>query len=1340
REMASRRKEAADSSDEQLWAAVRGLSDAELRDIQKGIRCFHCADGSALFSSSENPGSANNVAIPLQLGGKTQHVRVDDFVHVFLDFLHRQVQVHVDARISSDVVTSTAKDSSPTNMAASDNMATVATFDEEFPQLTPNTASKTTKRRITTTLLTPKDSTIVTRPVPAAISFPPVGVSESTRPPAWAKRSLLEKRMGAGSPAPSAWGPKPSASKPATTSAIVKKNLEPDRTKMATLRPQLQVRKKSTSNQVTHLQQEPSKHKLTSNQKEVPTVPTTATKKQTTSETEASVAISSADYQVNKQAAKLYGFLIRERFVKSTCAELQVLISLLYRADCTSCTSNASEFCWRSHCLDFAEIAFHEIESVLKHLGADLLGLVKQSLRDAEGICQDMLERLDCDSRRREELRVAESARIGCHLPVEMKASAVRDFALPFNEETDSRLHYRTPAESLLYTNREKVRDGFLSLLRQFQQQQHSLVGIENAGVAAAAIAAARELLADVSPENRWWFAKFFVQELVQVGSNPFGESDKDLVLKIMEDKLVVKNPDRLRKLHRRFSSQKPVNKSPQSTNKSGKVTNSLRKTRQEVKTNSTEDATKSFTATLERMKRYFTDNQLFFFHFLHSCDSYEFSELVKHQLERQFYAIRDAVSPSTDARKDFTEVVLRLKVVGKFLGYLRFSPQWQVTSSIRKLSAQNAAFQAVEREGISTLEVARDASLDVKRLLEDSIRNVAISKCTPWLCDYLSMLSLDRLSSGTTYFKQLMVLLQLLYRSPRLNALGETGLYIALQIQRIFRVLHLEDGFIHTSDYQSKDLQPSQEIRDALALKDEALGPGEDQLPFLYSQVFVQSCVSELDDLRGFIQTRAQPIPRRKLSIGSGSTTTGHGVTPIRKLRPLQVVIEDDTSSLTAKHDNAVVPAVKLPSTGNFPPVQEENDKLSEAVFKVHPKLKAVVDFVVANVTTDVCEHVVTHIVTPRADVLVDRCASESGLRKNTSVLTEDAAFAARASFQMLITSKTRHEANAAVFAALEEALRLGEERVSAAVPPFMPPSSHPTLTSSIVYVAMQRTRGALKTLVPKSSQTEFVKRVAFRNKSLLKDLGSASKATLQPTTNQEEQDKQADCRELRRLGAEMSRNLSQGSSLKDWEDQAAALLQSLSQFTSLLDECVSRDLTRDACFLRSQTLVYWDIVWRGVTSCVKFLSSSLDVFATCELSSMKDDRVESVEKTLLQLVTGFSKLLEVVVRSAGDDVTVSRVQRVLVYVMDSVMEVPSKLAIVSGDAGLVERFAVRTNALVVAKLRAVVSKFEGGDKCRVELNWDKWIEARDSLELNSELQFRRNVWDAATIATTAV
>ncbi|KAK1941103.1 Codanin-1 [Phytophthora citrophthora] len=1321
----------ADDADAQLWAAVRGFSDAELLDVETNIRKFHCANDSGLLTGPET--QISNVSISLQLGEKAERVRVDDFVHVFLDFLHRQVQVHADSRVSDDISTTTAQETS------SSDMATVATFDDEFPQLSASTTiAKSTKRRITTTLLTPKDSTVVARPVPVAIPFPALGSSESTRPPAWTKRSLLEKRMMPnlspeskssaweqdlpGSNAPTVWGASNSEvlkTPPTVMQIVPKKKKISGETSEAQ---RVQVRKKS-SNQERYLQ---PKKKLVSNQQEDPIAP--AMKKQNSEK-----RTDSADYQMNKQAAKLYGFLIKERFVKNTCTELQVLISLLYRADCKSCSQDdsqpessgktsaespcaaISELCWRSHCLEFAETVFNEIESVVTHLGTELLELVKHSLRDAEGICQDMLERLDYESRRREELRVAESARIGCQLPVEMKASAVRDFTTPFNEETDSRLHFRTSTESLLYTNREKVRDGFLSLLRKFQQKQHSLVGIENAGVAAAAIVAARGLLAEVSLENRWWFAKFFVQELVQVGSNPFGESDKDLVLKIMKDK-----PDRLLKLHRRFSSQKPSNKAPQSHNSgsnngnrvNGKGNNnSVRKNRQPVKTSNEDDATKKFTATLDRMKAYFTDNQLFFFHFLHSCDSYEFSELVKHQLERQFYAIRDPISPSSDARKDFTEVVLRLKVVAKFLGYLRFSPQWQVTSSIRGLSAHNAVFKAVEREGISTLEVARDSSLDVMQLLEASILNSSISKCIPWLCDYLSMLSLDRLSMGTTYFKQLVTLLELLYRSPRLNSLGETGLYIAMQIERIFRVLRLEGG----CDYQSTDLLPSVEIRETLA--GEHVATGEDQLPFLYSQVFVQSCVSELDDLRGFLQTRAQPTPRRKLSIGSsGLVVAGQPVTPIRKLRPLQVVIEDDRGvesapSLAVPQDSSPGVKVSTASPFNFPPVQEENDKLSEAVFKVHPKLKAVVEFVVGTVTTDVCEHVIAHIVSPRADLLVGRCASDCGLT-SASPLSQDAAFAARASFQVLLTSKTHHEANSTVMVALQEALQLGEERVSVAVPLFLPPSSHPTLTDSIVAVALQRTRNTLKTLVPKSSQTEFVKRVAFRNKSILKDLGSASKAASAALPSKSAEEPQTDLeeqryRDLRRFSAGIAKSANQGPknpSLVQWEAQVSTLSRALSDFAGPFQKAVAAgDLTHDTSPLRLSGLVMWDLVWRVISSTLKALESSVSVFASCELLSMKQKRLETVESVFREFTTCFSAFLETIVLSIGqvplDGVAISRFQSMLEFVMDRMMQRSS-----DSDA-LTKRFGITASTIVIGKLRAAVNSLK---LTQVEFNWE--------------------------------
>ncbi|RLN57537.1 hypothetical protein BBJ28_00001652 [Nothophytophthora sp. Chile5] len=1441
----------------QLWEAVRAFSDADLQRTQRSIRQYHSGVGAGSLAVATAGGAAptsTTSTIAVRLGKEAQRVRVDDFVHVFTDYLHHQVQLHADVRLSSGSMETTADANRNDSSARSGNMATFEAdtpFElrtNEFPQLAPrsnavtkrdataNSAAATTKRsvkpakrRITTTLLTSSDSTAVARPVPSAIAFPPLSGPESTRPPAWTK---LERRMGtvtAGpGAAPSAWGPASTSKKkapwpdaqaeattPPPTKSLPTSQLVAMRTKpKASTADALPQVKKALSNQTTAWQQdtqhngelhecpEENEPEQESRGEELPI--------ETGSEPEGVSAASSVDFLVNRQAAKLFGFLIKERFVSSTCTELQVLMSLLFRGDCmvnhrsgseaTNKTDNnatedapcrceaASEFCWRVHCLTFAELVFDEIEAVLAHLGTDLLHLVKQSLRNAGGICIALLGRLEQVSQRREELRVAESARIGCRLPIEMKASAVQDFALPFCEETDSRLHYRTAADSFLYSNREKVRDGFLGLLRQFQQKQHSLVGIENAGVAAAAIASARTLLTEVSPENRWWFAKFFVLELVQVGSNPFGESDKDLVLKIMEDKLVVKNPDRLRKLHRRFSSQKSSNRTHQqpgpvnsstSNRKAGSNKGNSSSLRKDRPDSSEDDATKNFTATFDRMRGYFADNQLFFFHFLHSCDSYEFSQLVKHQLERQFSVIRQATSPSTDARKAFTEVVLKLKVVAKFLGYLRFSPQWHVTSSARRISTQNAAFKAEEREGTSTLEIAaRDSSLDVKQLLEQSIVRASISKCIPWLCDYLSMLSLDQLSSGTTYFKQLMVLLQLLYRSPRLNCLGETGLYIAMQIERVFHVLELDVGFLQTSEYQARDLLPSPQIRLALASDDEdASGAGEDRLPFLYSQVFVQSCLSELDDLRGFIQTHAQPSHRlannRRVVEGATGLATRRPATAIRKLRPLQVVMEED-HGVDDRHEGSIhaTAASGKMSTLEFPPTrpEEEEDKLSEAVFKVHPKLKTVVEFVVGTVTTDICEHVMAHVVISHADALVDRCALESGLLalgRNATARTQDEVIvtAARASFHMLMASRTRAEVKAAAVEALQEACRLAEQRVSVALPAFMPPTSHPTLTQSVVFVALQRTRGAIKTLVPKSSQTEFVKRVAFRNKSLLKDTGSASKAAASPlatgqksdvnavntlsvvsdgVANQEEGLYQA----LKRYSAEISRHSGRGGSSssthEEWGLQATALARWLSQFTNALKKHVAtaREVPEEAASPSSAMLLpLWDVVWRAVLSSLRFSSGSLETFMTCRLLSTGEKSVQSIERQFTEFTESFTALLEVLglfFQAPGrrdSALGADRLRSMTAFIMDCVMTLPAAVASPEHE-DLIERFAVPASSRVTRRLRAATASGTGDDRRPIEMNRSHWMAARDGHASETaratQLQFRRCVWDA--------
>ncbi|KAI9909483.1 hypothetical protein PsorP6_014508 [Peronosclerospora sorghi] len=69
---------------------------------------------------------------------------------------------------------------------------------------------------------------------------------------------------------------------------------------------------------------------------------------------------------------------------------------------------------------------------------------------------------------------------------------------------------------------------------------------------------------------------------------------------------------------------------------------------------------------------------------------------------------------------------------------------------SIVSRADENAAFQALEQQGIETLERVHDVHVDVNHWLEQSIVDASLAKCLPWLCDYLSMLTLLQMAASS--------------------------------------------------------------------------------------------------------------------------------------------------------------------------------------------------------------------------------------------------------------------------------------------------------------------------------------------------------------------------------------------------------------------------------------------------------------------------------------------------------------------------------------------------------------------------------------------------------------
>ncbi|KAI9912312.1 hypothetical protein PsorP6_005256 [Peronosclerospora sorghi] len=160
-------------------------------------------------------------------------------------------------------------------------------------------------------------------------------------------------------------------------------------------------------------------------------------------------------------------------------------------------------------------------------------------------------------------------------------------------------------------------------------------------------------------------------------------------------------------------------------------------------------------------------------------------------------------------------------------------------------------------------------------------------------------------------------------------------------------------------------------------------------------------------------------------------SKATPNAVVPLRKLRPLQVDTKDDDRTVDAR------------------------DLLEDALFKVQPTTKPVVDFVVACVATDMCAYVLTHLVTPRADHLVALCVIRR-LGRNVSHETRDARVA---SFQQLVTARTCPEYHATVLAALDAAMKLADAHLESALPSLLSPSLPRFITRAVVEIARERT-----------------------------------------------------------------------------------------------------------------------------------------------------------------------------------------------------------------------------------------------------------------------------------------
>ncbi|KDO19257.1 hypothetical protein SPRG_15038 [Saprolegnia parasitica CBS 223.65] len=725
--------------------------------------------------------------------------------------------------------------------------------------------------------------------------------------------------------------------------------------------------------------------------------------------------------------ALFYSFLFQAQLVPLSAHEVQWLFTLLQH--------DASE------AKEFALAVFYTIPETLELFGPEILKLAVDTfaaLHVARSLQIRFLQYLEAY----EDARSVASQAVGTSLPIEVVGHSARDFAVPFCEDTDSRLHFRSPAEAVLFSNREKARDAFLSLLRQWQRQRTS---IEVCHVASLRNEMA-SVLDDVSANNLWWFAQFFVQELCQVGINPVGEHDVDLVEKIMHDDKL-KNPDRLRKLHQRFTSQQaPKAKLGPSAHSTKFATNKGPSSSSTSSSSPSPSSSLHTSATASSdMAELFPENQLFFAQFLETTNHALFTRLVATVLEAQLFELEGSSSSSSSSsiRKTFTLHALQARLLARFLAYVHVAPY------VNSLGAPtNVAIECARKQAIDMRNRVR-APLDVCAALGRCVSEHTLMASLPWLLEYLRILILrDPIACATRYVQSAVAHVRALFFSPRLESCrSENGLLLRLQLE----------AFLQTASTRLS-LQPS--VLDSLPLTDsltialDAPMSGLDAIPYLASSMFLAHCVPDVPSLRAFLlQLQAT------LTQGPAKPTTTRRL----KVRPLTLSLLKNVDDDDQDQDEAT-------------PTMAD-DPLTRAFYKQYPSLQTTIEFVVDTSMTNVCQLVGPSVVVPSANAFMDTIA----LR-----VTHDETTAEK------ITAVVRRYVGQAKLDACTKAIAAAEpycqEHIPRALESLLSPAMDARVKAMAVSLATQKALGTVRSVVAASMGMEFSKQVVQRVRKMAK------------------------------------------------------------------------------------------------------------------------------------------------------------------------------------------------------------------------------------------------------------
>ena len=342
-------------------------------------------------------------------------------------------------------------------------------------------------------------------------------------------------------------------------------------------------------------------------------------------------------------------------------------------------------------------------------------------------------------------------------------------FIRTFAEDVDNRNDYRSPVDARAYNERERCYDSLSNLIRRFQQAD-----IEGGAAISRFwknMAFECPTILDIMPCNSDWFCSLFVDILLfYCASNHL-----NTVQACGENHPVPLPRSTIKEVQTTMNILNTANKNP----------GSARKSAYDRKSSVGIDI-------FNEPAKIFHGNQQFFFRFIVLSNNYLFGRNLELELQQRIFRLVEHLSDDgTEDSSSFPDMVLRLKVLGRFYGVVLFYSQWTLPLSDHQgpiaLQLQNNSFR---KQAL----FARSVPLDTA--LKDAASKGTLSLAVPWVVESFKMLKYNIFWSDCLSYLSVLRHLYVILFSPQFSMKGvylSSRRYHSLNVYRLLLSFFIE-------------------------------------------------------------------------------------------------------------------------------------------------------------------------------------------------------------------------------------------------------------------------------------------------------------------------------------------------------------------------------------------------------------------------------------------------------------------------------------------------------------------------------------------------------------------